>query len=223
MTADTAARLESQYRSFAEKFGRPPRPDEPIFFDPEVDTPQIASLAKVARETVALLQRVGLDPAWIHAYEQTGGLLPRPDGTFLTDQDAEEWYGAVEDYVSRHGGPDPDVSENLLILNTIAVLTDPQTGIADPEYGATLLQRLSSEGDAEDPLHAFVTYMAEHLTERLRSDGGVRSEAQEHARAWAGAELAERVRTAVSADARTIDDAEVLLVIAAADHGGRGA
>jgi hypothetical protein len=223
MTVDTAARLKSQYRRFEEKFGRPPRPDEPILFDPEADTPQIPSLTEMARETVAFMQRVGLDPAWIYAYEQTDGLLPRSDGTFLTDQDAQEWYGAVDDYVSRHGGQDPDDSENLQILNTIALLTDLQTGVADPEYGATLLQRLGSEGDAGDLLRAFVRHMAEHLTERLRSDAGVRSEAQEHARAWAGAELAGRVRAAVSADAKTIDDAEVLLVIAAADHGGRGA
>ncbi|HET9898961.1 MAG TPA: hypothetical protein VFQ44_28900 [Streptosporangiaceae bacterium] len=41
---DQAAALEAQVRRFEEKFGRPPGPDDPLFFDADADEPQPVSL-----------------------------------------------------------------------------------------------------------------------------------------------------------------------------------
>ncbi|WP_395108130.1 hypothetical protein [Actinomadura sp. SCN-SB] len=217
MSPDAAAMLKAQYRRFEDKFGRPPAPDEPIFFDPDADTPQVPSLVDVENESVSLLEHAGLAPAWIYAYQQTGGLLPSSDGSFPTDRDAQEWQEAVDRYVKLHGGEQPDHEANLRILNTIQVLTDLQTAATDPEYAAALLQGLGDDEGSGDLLRSYLTHMAAHLTEQLRTDPSVQNRAHEHARAWAGAQLAERVRNAASAsDGQIIGDAEVLLAVAVA-------
>ncbi|MFD0856800.1 hypothetical protein ACFQ07_31500 [Actinomadura adrarensis] len=160
MTPEMAALLESQSRLFKEKFGRPPAPDEPIFFDPDADTPQFPSLVDIEQGHVALLEQMGVAPAWIYAHQQTDGLLPRRDGTFLTDRDAQEWHEAVDRYVRLHGGEEPDWDSNLQRINTILVLIDLQTATSDPEYAATLLRRLADDQGAEDLLHVSLTQMA---------------------------------------------------------------
>ena len=99
MDRDQAAALEAQVRGFEEKFGRTPGPDDPLFFDPDADEPRPVSLTGLETETVAMLEAAGICPAWIYAYQHTGGLLPRPDGSFASARDQAEW----DEVISRYG------------------------------------------------------------------------------------------------------------------------
>ncbi len=85
MDRDQAAALEAQCRRFEEKFGRPPGPDDPLFFDPDADHPQPVSLPGLETATVGMLEAAGICPAWIYAYQHTGGLLPALTGASPAD------------------------------------------------------------------------------------------------------------------------------------------
>ena len=99
---DGAAMLEAQVRRFEEKFGRPPGPDDPLFFDPDADEPQPMSLPGLETATVGMLEAAGISPAWIYAYQYTGGLLPRPDGGFASERDQAEWDEVIGRYLKLH-------------------------------------------------------------------------------------------------------------------------
>jgi hypothetical protein len=47
------AAMEAQLRRFEEKFGRPPGPEDPVFFDPDAEEPQPFSLPGLETQTVA--------------------------------------------------------------------------------------------------------------------------------------------------------------------------
>ncbi len=64
---DQAEAVEAQVRRFEEKSGRPPGPDDPLFFGHDADEPQPVSLTSLETETVAMLEAAGICPAWIYA------------------------------------------------------------------------------------------------------------------------------------------------------------
>jgi hypothetical protein len=120
---------------------------------------------RVAATAVAMLEAAGISPAWIYAYQNTGGLLPGPDGTFATASDRAEWDEVVSRYVGLHqpGQPPDHQAETRKLRSALAMMT-MQMAADDPGYGAALAAR-----------------------------PGVRAAASEYARAWAGAGLAARL------------------------------
>ena len=54
ITPEMLAALDRQKEAFKKKFGREPGPDEPVFFDPDADTPQPLTEGKIT----AMLRRV---------------------------------------------------------------------------------------------------------------------------------------------------------------------
>ena len=215
------AALQAQVRRFEEKFGRPPGPGDPLFFDPDADEPQPFSLLGVENETVAMLEAAGISAAWIYAHQHTDGLLPRPDGTFNSESDRAEWQEAVDRYVKLHQPDEPVDHEaetrklqNVLIGMTLTMAAD------DPEYAASLAARLAVPGAGEDSeaavLRTYLRAWEDDLTSQLRSDTATENAACEYARAWAGADLAESVRNAARAPAGAVIVDAVLLAIAVA-------
>ena len=215
---DGAAMIEAQRRFFEEKFGRPPGPDDPLFFDPDADEPQLMSLPGVETATVGMLEAAGISPAWIYAYQHTDGLLPRPDGSFTSERDSAEWHEAVDRYMKLHQAASPVDHEaetrklqNVLIAVTLKMAAD------DPEYAASLAARLTAQragADSESALlRQYLHAWADELTGRLRGDPAIQAAALEYARAWVGADLADRVRNA--ADSSDGDDEEAVLLAAA--------
>jgi hypothetical protein len=90
----------------------------------------------------------------------------------------------------------------------------------DPQYGASLIEGLDISAERADlesiVLRRYLHAWADDLAGDLCSSSALRSAASEHARAWAGADLAERVRNAAHAqDGESIDD-QVLLAAAVA-------
>jgi len=58
LTDDERASMEAQLEAFREKFGRDPKPEDPIFFDPEADEPELMSREKFGR-IVAMAEEFG--------------------------------------------------------------------------------------------------------------------------------------------------------------------
>lgn len=201
---DGTAMLEAQVRRFEEKFGRPPGPGDPLFFDPDADQPQPMSLPGMETATVELLEAAGVCPAWIYAYQHTGGLLPRPDGSFVTERDQAEWDDAIARYLTLHqpGGTVDHQAETRKLQHALAGVT-LQMAADDPGYGASLAAQLATAGAPAGSDAALLTERlrawAHDLGSALRTDPAIRSAACEYARAWAGASLADHVQNAAQA------------------------
>ena len=56
---EATAALKEQQRSFREKFGADPGPEDPIFFDPDADTPQPISKAGLDEMMGQILSATG--------------------------------------------------------------------------------------------------------------------------------------------------------------------
>ena len=50
MDPELARAMKNQLRAFKKKFGREPGPNDPVFFDPDVDTPQAYTHRKASRD-----------------------------------------------------------------------------------------------------------------------------------------------------------------------------
>ncbi len=72
MTPAVRKALERQRDAFREKFGRDPRPEDPLFFDPHCDHPE--PHVSIADEVIEALQKAGLPPEQLYAFRQTGRL-----------------------------------------------------------------------------------------------------------------------------------------------------
>jgi len=134
--ADAQAMLQAQVRAFEDKFGRPPGPDDPVFFDPDADEPRPVPTARLEQTTTRMLQAAGICPAWIYANQHTDGLLPRPDGSFNSDADATEWRQAVDRYLRTHPGQHVDEAAGFGKLAAMLGMVSVDTAAGDTELGA---------------------------------------------------------------------------------------
>ena len=97
--------LEQQRHAFREKFGCDPGPDDPVFFDPDCDTPQPMSEAKHCSSVVNAMQKAGIAPAHIYAYLKTGMIITAVNQDLFSDDDIEEWRQAVGEYRAFEAQP----------------------------------------------------------------------------------------------------------------------
>jgi len=218
---DQAAALEAQVRRFEEKFGRPPGPDDPLFFDPDAGEPQPVSLTGLETETVAMLEAAGICSAWIYAYQHTGGLLPRPDGGFASPRDQAEWDEVISRYVRVHQpGAMIDHQAETRKLQNITTSMTLQMAADDAAYGAAMAAQLGTTGGPAGTdsalLREYLRACAEELGGMLRADRAIVQAAGEHARAWGGASLASRLEAAARAGAGDSIADDVLLATAVA-------
>ena len=115
--------MESQARLFRDKFGRDPRPEDPIFFDPDADEPRPRELEAVSREMTDGLREAGretgFDPALIEAWCELGYVVTEDNRHLFSAGDILAWEVAVrrhagdlddEDYLDGEDEPDEDLS-----------------------------------------------------------------------------------------------------------------
>jgi integrase len=81
---------ERQKTRFTEKFGRPIRPNHPVFFDPDEDTPQEITEDEFNRIFIKAAVKAGVDPAYIHAFKKTGLLVTTDNWDKLSSEMQEE-------------------------------------------------------------------------------------------------------------------------------------
>jgi len=67
LTAEVVTLLEQQLVRFRERFGREPGPTDPVFFDPDAETPQPLQMDKVVKATVEAMRQGGFSPEKIQA------------------------------------------------------------------------------------------------------------------------------------------------------------
>src|SRR5262249_32410096 len=93
--------FEQQRQKFVDKYGREPGPNDPVFFD-------LPPLEQIEFQTVQAMQKAGIDPAVIYAYEKTGGLLVTEQNKHLiSDRDLAQWQAAIEEYQEKHSTERP--------------------------------------------------------------------------------------------------------------------
>jgi hypothetical protein len=179
-------------------------------------------------ETVAMLEAAGICPAWIYAHQNTGGLLPRPDGSFASARDQAEWDEVISRYVRVHqpGIPVDHQAETRKLANVTTIMT-LQMAADDPGYGAAMAAQLGTVGGQAGTdsalLRGYLRACAGELGSTLRADRAIAQAAGEHARAWGGASLASRLEAAAHARAGASIADDVLLATAVAMIQNRGA
>ena len=221
LSKDAAAALRVQRERFIEQFGRPPAPDEPLFFDPDSDEPTTISPVELERASVAQLEALDVSAAWIYATQHTDGLLPMLDGSFRNDDDRRQWNEAISRYLSTHRGTVVDSTAELRKLRIGAAIASLHMATGSPQYATSLIERMRT-GDAHESSDAALVAMvlqstADDLVDLLRNNPGTAEKAKEFARAWHGADLAAAVEHARDGDMPA--DPGVLLAVFAANGG----
>ncbi len=97
--------VEQQLAAFRKRFGREPRGDDPLFFDPDApgDGPVPISLASMESAFVEAMVETGMPGSLIYAYQQTGLLLTEDNWSLRSDEEIEEWNEAIARYKTLHG------------------------------------------------------------------------------------------------------------------------
>ena len=98
ISAEVDTELQKQLEAFRRKFGRDPGPNDPVFFDPDADTPQPISEEVLHRETPKALRLAGTPPQFIHAYAKTGYLLTAKTIKTVPPEARAEWDAAIDEY-----------------------------------------------------------------------------------------------------------------------------
>ena len=98
LPADAVALLDEQRRQFRQRFGRDPGPDDLLFCG-------APAFEQVEHRLVEALKRAGVNPALIHAFEQTGLLVTEDNQHLIPDKDLRAWQAAVAEYHARHHPP----------------------------------------------------------------------------------------------------------------------
>ncbi|HEV2357765.1 MAG TPA: hypothetical protein VGZ23_09175 [bacterium] len=98
LTPEVVAALKDLRDAFTRKFGRPPGPDDPLFFNPDADAPRPVPLDRAHRETKKLLVASGAPPEIIYAFEKTGRIVTEQNKQFLTKAEIREWKGAIRQF-----------------------------------------------------------------------------------------------------------------------------
>ena len=96
MSPELEEAFQKQRKRFIEKFGREPNDDDPIFFDPDADTPQPYPEEKYTEELIEAMRKAGIDEGYINAYKKTGLIVTEENKDLLTPEELEEFEDALE-------------------------------------------------------------------------------------------------------------------------------
>jgi hypothetical protein len=120
---DMMAALRRQRQAFEERFGRPIGPEDPIFFDPDLDVPTPITPVKMEAMVTDRMAAAGVDPALIYAHQHTGLLLTEENLDLVTEADRQEWTDAVERYRRTHPQPvDSDEVREMVVQLTMMMV-----------------------------------------------------------------------------------------------------
>jgi hypothetical protein len=97
MSPELEDAFQEQRKLFIEKFGREPNDDDPIFFDPDADTPQPYSEEKYNEELIEAMRRDGVDERYINAWRKTGLLVTQENIDLMTPEELAEFEAAMDE------------------------------------------------------------------------------------------------------------------------------
>jgi hypothetical protein len=100
--------MRAQLKDFRRKFGRDPKPGEPVFFDPDKDEPTPLDPGKVEADMLEVLRKTGTAPQIIYAYRKTGLLIVEGFEENYPPEAVKEWKAAIDEYfkLEREAGGD---------------------------------------------------------------------------------------------------------------------
>jgi hypothetical protein len=90
--------LKKMDEEFVNKFGRKPGPGDPLFWDPDADTPQPLSEEKVTQTIIDGMVKAGIPAKTIYAYRKTGILLTTANQHLVSEADLKAWNDAINEY-----------------------------------------------------------------------------------------------------------------------------
>jgi hypothetical protein len=90
--------LEEQKQRFRQKFGRDPRPEDPVFWDESSELPTPMSIEDIHQTILAALITAGSPPEFIYAFDKTGRIVTESNMHLLTPEEYHEWVDAVEEF-----------------------------------------------------------------------------------------------------------------------------
>jgi hypothetical protein len=96
MSPEVREALEQLRQAFVAKHGREPGPDDLLF--PDLPHPE-----HLEARMVEDMKAVGLDPAFIYAFEKTGLLVTEQNQHLIPEQDLDEWDAVLREYEAKHG------------------------------------------------------------------------------------------------------------------------
>ncbi|MCG8423111.1 MAG: hypothetical protein MJE77_34850 [Proteobacteria bacterium] len=94
--------LEQQLVRFRDKFGREPRSDDPVFFDPDADEPRPLAQDQLADMMTPAGHEGEIRAAQVYAMEKTGLMILKGVNDHLfTAEDKAAWLAAIAEFKSR--------------------------------------------------------------------------------------------------------------------------
>ncbi|MEO3781888.1 hypothetical protein ABGB12_01050 [Actinocorallia sp. B10E7] len=158
-------------------------------------------------------EQIGVSAAWSHAFDTTG-LTPGFDGWFADPEAAARWQAAVTDHQTTHPHESCDPDADRRRLRRFMALGTLHLAKQTPEFGASLLSRLTASGDdLIAGLRLALTDTADELQTALRLAPEIAQRAAEHARAWSGTALEAEVHA--TAQGTPPSEAVLLVTLAA--------
>ena len=103
LTPDAKAAIEHQLEAFRAKFGREPRPDDPIFFDPDAEEPTPISDRRYEQAMIDAMVAADIPPELIYAFKRTGRVVTEQNKRLLTPEELREWDEAIDEYHRKVG------------------------------------------------------------------------------------------------------------------------
>ena len=105
--------LLEQKEAFRKKFGRDPRPGDPILFDPDNNSPEPVALTegKLTKGILEAMKTAQVPPEIVYAYKRTGLLISESLKDTYDPDLVAEWAAAIDEYYENteiEGEPDGD-------------------------------------------------------------------------------------------------------------------
>ena len=102
MSPEMIQMLEEQREAFKKKFGREPRPEDPVIYDEDCDEPTPLSEDKIQNLLVGALLQANARPEIVYAVRKTGMLVSEANRHLLSRAEWKEWKDAIEEYRRLH-------------------------------------------------------------------------------------------------------------------------
>ncbi len=94
--------MKQQLDAFRKKFRRDPNPNDPVFFDPDAETPQEMKLDGYEEAVVDAMRKSGMKASSIYAFQKTGLLLVEGMEAGWPKDRVAEFRAAVVEYDKLH-------------------------------------------------------------------------------------------------------------------------
>ena len=95
--------LEEQKAMFRAKFGRDHQPTDPLYFDPDQDTPTLIAREKLPPEAAEAFGQATIHGAMVYAQVKVGFFLSPMNYDVATDEQSQAWEDAVREFVYLKG------------------------------------------------------------------------------------------------------------------------